>query len=165
MWQESYLGVSHPKILQLMFKNVRLNWAATWNPDMYHGWGKEKNFFEGWYFKWVSTDEKTVLAIIPGISKGANGDQHAFVQVFDGVACKAWYHRFEAAEFQPDHDRFELNLGNNFFSANRVELDLPNLRGEIQNGTTTSLAQNARSSRYYGLVFIRTIYAVLSRSR
>lgn len=24
------------------------------NPDIYHGWKKEKNFFEGWYFKIVN---------------------------------------------------------------------------------------------------------------
>ncbi|MCB0707465.1 MAG: hypothetical protein KDC34_19250 [Saprospiraceae bacterium] len=115
-----------------MLANFRKNWTALWNPNMYHGWGKEQNYFEGWYFKWVDPEEQIVLAIIPGISKGPDGEQHAFVQVFDGVACKAWYLRFEASEFKPHADQFALDLGNNYFSAEMVRLDLPNLKGEIR---------------------------------
>ncbi len=60
---------------------------SVWYPDEYHGWGRTRRYFEGWYFKLVSADEQHAIAIIPGIAMAENGDQHAFVQVMDGKAC------------------------------------------------------------------------------
>lgn len=112
-------------------KNTLLRLRATWNPDMYHGWGREKSYFEGWYFKIVDPAEQQVFAVIPGISKDADGTQHAFIQVLDGKKCKASYHYFAAAEFIPDERTFSLQLGDNTFSANTLELDLPELKGKL----------------------------------
>lgn len=104
---------------------------ATWHPDEYHGWGRSRRYFEGWYFKLVSPDEKHALAIIPGISMDENGNRHSFVQVMDGKACQAQYHRFGADEFRPDPQRFEVRVGANQFSADKINLDLPGISGEI----------------------------------
>lgn len=104
---------------------------ATWHPDEYHGWGRSRRYFEGWYFKLVSPDEKHALAIIPGISMDENGNRHSFVQVMDGKACQAQYHRFRADEFRPDPQRFEVRVGANQFSADKINLDLPGISGEI----------------------------------
>ena len=112
--------------------NILRRWKATWNPDMYHGWGQTKQYFEGWYYKIVDPSEKNVFAIIPGISFGETGEQHAFIQVFNGTACTAVYHNFEAAAFQPSDQRFELQLGNNHFSPDRLSLDLPELKGNLR---------------------------------
>jgi len=105
---------------------------AQWYPDEYHGWGRTHRYFEGWYFKIVSPDERYALAFIPGISMGADGAQHAFVQIMDGKACQAYYHRFEVADFQPAQGVFEVSVGNNFFSAQKINLDLPGISGEIR---------------------------------
>lgn len=104
---------------------------ATWHPDEYHGWGRSRRYFEGWYFKLVSPDEKHALAIIPGISMDENGNRHSFVQVMDGKACQAQYHRFGADEFRPDPQCFEVRVGANQFSADKINLDLPGISGEI----------------------------------
>jgi hypothetical protein len=114
-----------------MPSNFRKRWRALWQPDMYHGWGHEKRYFEGWYFKFVLPEQQAALAIIPGISKDEKGKQHAFIQVLDGVAAKAYYHEFSADEFLPDPQRFALQLGNNYFSGGRVRLNLPELEGEL----------------------------------
>ncbi len=116
--------------------NWKNKWKALWNPDMYHGWGKETNYFEGWYFKFVSPDEKQAFAVIPGISKSAD-DPHAFIQVLDGKKCTASYHRFEPSDFIPSPDKFEVQLGNNFFSKDYIKLDLAELRGELHFANTT----------------------------
>ncbi len=112
-------------------KNTLLRWRATWNPDMYHGWGRHDNYFEGWYFKIVDAAEGHVFAVIPGISKGLDGRHHAFIQVLDGKACKATYHDFPVEAFQPSENEFHLQLGTNSFSANHLQLDLPELKGRI----------------------------------
>jgi tocopherol cyclase len=111
-----------------MFQQLR----ATWNPDMYHGWGRSSNYFEGWYFKIVSADERHALAFIPGISMGQNGEQHAFIQVMDGVRHRASYHRFPSGAFRPSERGFELNIGDNYFSSHSMRLNLPDFQGELQ---------------------------------
>lgn len=110
---------------------------ALWNPDQFQGWGRTRRYFEGWYFKVVSADGAHAMAFIPGISMGEKGEQHAFIQVMDGNACVASYHRFEAADFRPSKERFEVWVGNNFFSADKIVLDLPGISGEIRFTNTT----------------------------
>jgi hypothetical protein len=109
----------------------RKRWRATWNPDMYHGWGKSRNYFEGWYFKLVDPAERFVFAVIPGISYGKDGKSHAFIQMLDGKKCAATYHEFASADFQPAGETFALQLNGNFFSADSVKLNLPELQGEL----------------------------------
>lgn len=105
---------------------------AVWYPDQYHGWGLHRRYFEGWYFKLVSADQRHAMAIIPGISMAEDGTKHAFVQVMDGVACRADYHRFSADDFRPSARTFEVSLGNNYFSREKMVLDLNGLQGEIR---------------------------------
>lgn len=112
--------------------NLINNWRALWHPERYHGWGHRRRYFEGWYFKVVSPDERYAMAFIPGISMGRDGSRHAFVQVMDGKAFRADYHRFPAEDFQPSADRFEIRIGNNLFSSEKIQIDLPGISGEIR---------------------------------
>ncbi|NUO00051.1 MAG: hypothetical protein HUU01_05490, partial [Saprospiraceae bacterium] len=59
-------------------KNHIRRWNALWDPDRYHGWGKNRRFFEGWYFKLVDPGEQYAFAVIPGVALGSDGDHHAF---------------------------------------------------------------------------------------
>ena len=104
---------------------------SVWYPNEFHGWGRTHRYFEGWYFKIVSADERHALAIIPGISMAENGAQHAFIQVMDGKACTASYHRFPVHDFRSAARSFEVFVGNNYFSAEKIILDLPGISGEI----------------------------------
>lgn len=116
-----------------MFKRIR----QLFHPDAFQGEGRTRNYFEGWYFKLVSADERHAIAVIPGISMDADGGSHAFIQVMDGKACKAYYYPFEAKDFRATPLNFEVFVGNNYFSAQRIRLDLPNLKGEITFEDTT----------------------------
>lgn len=111
---------------------LRTKLRALWNPDQFQGWGRTHRYFEGWYFKLVSADQRQALAFIPGISMGENGEQHAFIQVMDGTACRAEYHRFAATDFRPSKQKFEVWLGKNYFSDTHIQLDLPGISGEIR---------------------------------
>lgn len=106
-------------------------WRALWNPNRYHGWGRKRNYFEGWYFKFVDPTEQYAFAAIPGISMGSDGRQHAFIQVLDGKQCRANYHEFPVSSFVPFSDRFEIRLGENGFSEQQLTLDLPELKGSL----------------------------------
>ncbi len=104
---------------------------AFFNPEEFRGRGKKRNYFEGWYFKSVSPDENTALAIIPGIAMDGNGNRQSFIQVLDGKKHTAACHKFPLEAFRPASRRFYFEIGNNIFSASRVYLDLPGLTGEL----------------------------------
>jgi tocopherol cyclase len=112
--------------------NYLRRWRSLWNPAMYHGWGKACNYFEGWYFKIVDPKEVHAIAIIPGISRNGAGAEHAFIQVLFGKRCRSDYIRFEAGEFRPSGRRFELRIGGNYFAADRMKLDLLQLKGTLK---------------------------------
>jgi tocopherol cyclase len=104
---------------------------ALFHPECYHGWDKKNTYFEGWYFKLISKDEKHAYAIIPGIAMDKSGNQQAFIQVLDGKKLTADYHKFDAAVFDPHPKKFELNLEKNQFTMNSIQLDLPEISGRL----------------------------------
>ena len=112
--------------------NLLRRFRALWHPNEYHGWGRTHRYFEGWYYKVVSRDERCAMAFIPGISMSAQGEVHSFVQVMYGSECRSTYDRYQAAEFVPATDRFEVSVGNNHFSETGMQLDLPQISGTIR---------------------------------
>jgi tocopherol cyclase len=106
---------------------------GIFHPEAFHGEGKTSDFFEGWYVKLVSADQKQRWAVIPGVFLGQDGGKRseAFIQVLDGSSGRSWYHRFELNEFEAANDRFEVRIGNNHFSAAGATLDLPQLKGTV----------------------------------
>jgi tocopherol cyclase len=94
-------------------------------PEIFQGNKKKKNYFEGWYFKMVSADGSSILSVIPGISLSQNGkEQHAFVQVIDGKTAKTTYYSFPIEEFVFSKEEFAIAIGPNYFSANKIVLNL-----------------------------------------
>ena len=89
---------------------------ALWHPECYHGWGKSKRFFEGWYYKVVSENQRHAVAIIPGIAMDENGKKQAFIQILDGKNLNSTYHRFNPEKFEPTPKIHSLKIENNFFS-------------------------------------------------
>lgn len=106
-------------------------WRALWHPERFHGWGRRRSYFEGWYYKLVAPDGGRAIAVIPGISYDAQGEGHAFIQWMDGTAGQAWYHEFPVSDFRPAPDRFRLELGGNVFSDRELQVDLPGLRADL----------------------------------
>lgn len=106
---------------------------GIFHPEAYHGKGKTKDYFEGWYVKLVSADQMQRWAVIPGIFLGQDDGKRseAFVQVLDGSTGRSWYHVFPIDQFEAASDRFEVRIGGNHFSASGATLDLPQLKGAI----------------------------------
>ncbi len=105
---------------------------ALFHPEQYHGWGKTKRYFEGWYYKIVNAAENKAFALIPGIAMDENGVKHAFIQILDGKKLTSEYHKFDAIKFLPSSGKFEIRIGNNYFSRETVVIDLPSLEGELK---------------------------------
>jgi len=109
-------------------------WRGIMNPAIYHGHSKAPPFFFCFYFKLVSEDESQRFAIIPGVFLGE--DAHAFVQVLNGntAQCKtatSSYHRFHVSDFWASEEKFEVRIGENYFSQNSIDLKIDDKLGKI----------------------------------
>ena len=70
------------------------------NTNIFQGNKQKKNYFEGWYFKMVSADESSIISIIPGISISEDRqEQHAFIQIINGVTATTEYFTYPIDEF------------------------------------------------------------------
>ncbi|MBT8232924.1 MAG: hypothetical protein HKO66_11995 [Saprospiraceae bacterium] len=102
-----------------------------YNSDLYHGSRRSKRFFEGWYFKLISADESSALALIPGVAMDENGKQHAFIQILDGKKRQAEYIKFTFESFFAQEDRFLVKIGESQFSKNEVILNHEKIKGHL----------------------------------
>lgn len=103
------------------------------HPEIYHGFGRRPPFFEGWYFKLVSADHTQRWAVIPGIFKAEDPAQnHAFIQVLDGVTGHAAYHTYPEEAFHAHPERFEVRVGASTFSLSQIDLNIDDAEGRVQ---------------------------------
>jgi tocopherol cyclase len=94
-----------------------------YHPSRFQGNMRKNKYFEGWYFKAVSSDGKRAVAVIPGISL-SDKKKSAFIQTIDGMTGETQYFEFPADEFSSAKDRFEVRIGNNVFSEKGISLDV-----------------------------------------
>lgn len=104
----------------------------VFHPEIFQGINKTKNYFEGWYYKMISKDTQNAIAIIPGVSMDKYGvNPHAFVQVLTSDN-QVYYFRFDIREFSYNDKKFEIMIGDNYFSNDKVILKLKNNKVRIQ---------------------------------
>lgn len=95
------------------------------NPDLYHGKNKNKNFFEGWYFKIVDKNNLYKFAFIPGIAYGESKSQHhSFIQIVNCHNISYEYLKFKENEFTYNNHNFHIAINKNLFSLNGINLNL-----------------------------------------
>lgn len=110
---------------------VRKKLNALYNPERYHGWNKEKEFYESWYLKIVNEIEDQTFGFIFGIAMDKEGNQQAFIQSLDGVNNDSRYHTFEANQFIPKKDEFYIEIADNSISSNHITVNLPEIKAEL----------------------------------
>ena len=106
-----------------MFNHLR----NLYHPERFHlqhrlEGGSSAGHFEGWYFKFVDAAGSQPYAIIPGVFLGE--DSHAFIQVLDGRAGTASYHRFPLESFRASPNEFAVEIAGNHFSSQRLNLKI-----------------------------------------
>jgi hypothetical protein len=120
-----------------MLNQLRARLRAIWRPAMYHGHGKSRDFFEGWYFKCVDATERHVHAIIPGVFLSKDkAKSHCFVQVLDGLTGRSTYHDYPLDAFHASDRAFDVRVGPNRFRTDTITLNINtperSLCGEMQ---------------------------------
>ncbi len=147
------------------------------HPEYFQGNKKKKNYFEGWYYKLVSQDQKYTLAFIPGVSLN-DQDTHAFIQVFISqtvdkeTKLKSHYFRFKFEDFEYSHDQFSVKIGPNFFSKERLSIDLKSSKiqvfGNVSITKTTPIQKSILAPNIMGLFgylnFMECYHGVVSMS-
>lgn len=96
-----------------------------WNPEIFQGQNKKKEYFEGWYFKSVSKDEQTAYAIIVGVSiTKISENSHAFIMLMDARNQVLHYFSYPMSSFWANKDKFEIKIDKNYFSLDNMVLDI-----------------------------------------
>jgi len=104
---------------------------ALFNPSLYHGWGRSSKFFEGWYYKVVSNDQKHAFAFIPGIAMDEKGKKQSFIQVLDGKKFTSKYYKYKFIDFKSNSNKHNIVISKNIFLKDSIELDLSNISGKL----------------------------------
>jgi hypothetical protein len=94
-----------------------------YNPEVFQGSLRRKNYFEGWYFKQVTGDLSDTVAIIPGISTVKN-DPHSFIQVMNGSTGFTDYIRYPLEDFRWKINNFFVKIGSSTFSRSGITLNI-----------------------------------------
>lgn len=110
-----------------MLKRIR----AFFNPEQFQGWGKRRNYFEGWYYKIVNASETKAYAIIPGLAIDDKGKRKAFIQLLDGRKKTSEYYTYDGDRFIPRSGELDISIDSNRFRENSLELDLPKVKGKL----------------------------------
>lgn len=109
---------------------MRRYFHNTLTPAMYHGHRAKPPYFEGWYFKLISADERQRYAIIPGVILGQQG--HAFIQVLNGSEGSGTYHRFPLEQFWASDGGFDVRIGESRFTTGEISLNVATEMGSIE---------------------------------
>jgi hypothetical protein len=126
------------------------------NSIAYHGQNK-KDFFEGWYFKQVSANEKHSISFIPGVSLSDN-DSHAFIQVLylnEEAELKAYNIRYDLSDFKTTSEPFGVRIKDCYFSKQKVliniETDEVIIKGEINFGELSPISSTKINPNIMGI--------------
>ena len=92
-------------------------------PEVYQGGTRPKNYFEGWYYKFVTGDEQHVFSFIPGISLNPE-DPHAFIQFINGITGETKYFRYEKSDFWYSKKKLEIRVADSSFTEKKVAIDI-----------------------------------------
>lgn len=96
-----------------------------WKPEAYHGGSKNRNFFEGVYYKLIGNDLKEAYAIIPGVSFGKDKkNSHAFIQVFNGLKEEYHYLVYDVEDFWYSSTSPDMKVGDSHFNLDKIQLDI-----------------------------------------
>ena len=138
------------------------------NPDLFQGeknLTKNKDYFEGWYFK--NTSKENGISFIPGINIEKNSPK-AFVQVITNDTSH--FVNYNINDFTFNHEPFSIKIGNNVFSKEGIHIDIKteelNIDGDIKYSNNKSINTDFMNPNIMGpfsyVPFMECNHAILS---
>ncbi len=99
---------------------------------------KNRNYFEGWYYRITDAKNDVNVAIIFAVTKDTK-NPHSFIQYYDGHQKKAYYYRFDSKEFRYDATSETVFIAQNELSFQHVKLYTDNVQIEATNRAVKEL--------------------------
>lgn len=140
------------------------------NPELFQGsqyLNKNKDYFEGWYFK--NSNGKDTISFIPGINI-SNKDKQAFIQVITNNS--SYFIPYNINEFESNISPFYIKIGNNFFSKEKMHIDIKDdkknisIYGNINYSNSRNINTNILNPNIMGpfsyVPFMECNHAILS---
>lgn len=122
------------------------------NPILFQGDLTKNNYFEGWYYKHVSFDEKTSISLIPGVNL-FKGDEHSFIQYIyvtlneqNEKTTNTGYIRYRLDEFSYQNNPFLVQIGQTIFTESFVSIHLKDEQFTVQGKLGLGTFQNIKTS-------------------
>ena len=137
-------------------------------PELFQGKKYLKNikdYFEGWYFK-NSANEKTI-SFIPGISISEK-KKNAFIQIITNT--NSYFINYDIKDFKFNNHPFSVQIKNNFFSTEKIHIDINELnlkiKGDIKYFNHTNIKTSLLNPNIMGpfsyIPFMECNHAILS---
>lgn len=99
-------------------------------PELFQGYkylDKNKNYFEGWYFKNINKDNIGISFIV-GININ-NIDKNAFIQVITND--NSYYFNYDIDDFKYSNNPFYIRIKDNYFSFDNIYIDITDSKQDI----------------------------------
>lgn len=129
----------------------------------FHGEGKRRSYFEGWYFKHQNAEQ--TIALIPAYHIEQSGRASASIQIItDG---QVWRAVFPADDFRAKKDRFFVRIGSNTFGPSGIDIRLHTSRLQMEGSLRYSPLRAPRASTmgpFSYVPFLQCRHEVLSLS-
>lgn len=105
------------------------------NPEIYQGKYKHKDYFEGWYYKLIDRNSENIFAFIPGVSI-TKGEKHAFIQFINAGTGFSKYIKYPFDIFNFSEKELDIKINNNQFNRFGLEVDFQSedtiVKGKIE---------------------------------
>lgn len=98
--------------------------TKLFNPEIFQGKYKSKNYFEGWYYKIVDKEEKNAFAFIPGLAYDKEGNGHSFIQIIDSLDYRTEYYKFPVEDFTYSEKELDVKIHKNRFTREGIQIYL-----------------------------------------
>lgn len=137
-------------------------------PELFQGeknLTKNKDYFEGWYFK--NTNKENGISFIPGINIQKSNPK-AFVQVITNDTSH--FVNYSIDDFTFNHNPFTIKIGNNVFSKEGIHIDIKtkelNVKGDIKYSNNKNINTDFMNPNIMGpfsyVPFMECNHAILS---
>lgn len=140
------------------------------NPELFQGkkqLKKNKDYFEGWYFK--TTNNEKGISFIPGININKR-EKKAFIQIITND--NSYFVDYDILDFKYSCSPFYIKIGNNFFSKEKIHIDIHDISqnliayGDIKYSSSKNINTNSFNPNIMGpfsyIPFMECNHAILS---
>lgn len=141
------------------------------NPICFQGSISKRNYFEGWYYKLVNSEENYTCAFIPGISTGTSRyKRHAFIQFADNTNQLPIYKPYSIHSFSYSDQPFVIDIDRCSFSDQGMIININtkdySIKGELEFSSFTDIERTTIMPTIMGyyryIPFMECFHSIIS---